>query len=171
MCERGLISSSEGSVPPGSFFFPGPPAAAQTMSNPYLSLFPEGTDPDKLEACCAFSRMINHLDSAHFEPLLADNVEFHSQLVLEALEGKEAYLHYIRSKMRLWEDQEVTAQLAYTPMGGVGPCVIFSSGVQDRHVTVCFTVEDGLVVELCYCVVPHPTECHATGEYPRERSD
>jgi len=51
------------------------------------------------QALRAYTTMMNILDAAHLEPLLADDFHYASQWVFDEIESKSAYLEYIVQKL------------------------------------------------------------------------
>jgi hypothetical protein len=60
----------------------------------------------KSDALRAYATMINTLDASHIEPLLAEDFHYLSQMVFEELESKQAFLTYIRGKLKTIKKQE-----------------------------------------------------------------
>ena len=60
----------------------------------------------KSDALRAYARMINTLDASHIEPLLAEDFHYASQMVFEELASKQAFLTYIRAKLKTIKKQE-----------------------------------------------------------------
>ena len=130
---------------------------------------PEDTDPKKLDACRAYARMMNTLDSSHLVPWLADDCQYTSQWVMENIEGKDAYLEYIRGKLNSIKrtDSRVWAEIAYTDAFGAGPCVVLSQDTRDNlTATLLVKMTDGRISQMTMCAIPSPQECRRTGELP-----
>jgi len=122
------------------------------------------------EALRAYAKMMNTLDAGLFEPLLADNFIYESQLVFSALESKQAFLDYIHPKLRTIESAGATV---YAEMGVVSaygyqqPCVVLAQDSKDNLVgLVLAQVVADKVIRLDLCIVPSPQSAERSGEYP-----
>ncbi len=60
----------------------------------------------KSDALRAYATMMNTLDASHIEPLLAEDFHYSSQMVFAELESKQAFLTYIRGKLKTIKKQE-----------------------------------------------------------------
>ena len=54
----------------------------------------------KVDTLQAYARMMNTLDSTHFEALLAEDFVYESQVVLQPLQSKQEFLDYIYPKLK-----------------------------------------------------------------------
>ncbi len=128
-------------------------------------------NPQKLEACRAYARMMNCLNSCHLEPWLADDVRYSSQWVLEDIIGKKKYLDYITGKIDSIKKsgQRVWAEIAYTDAFAAGPCVVLAQQTRDNlQATLLIEMQGEKIGSMCMCCVPAPQECKRTGESPAE---
>ncbi|WP_152597806.1 hypothetical protein [Novilysobacter arseniciresistens] len=124
----------------------------------------------KQDALLAYAKMINVLDVAPLEPLLANDFTYESQTVFSALDSKQAFLDYIRPK--LLAIREAGFQI-YAEMGTISaygekqPCVVLAEGSKDNLVGIVLACVSGdKLSRLDLCIVP-PAQCaERTGHYP-----
>ena len=117
--------------------------------------------------------MINTLDASHIEPLLADDFHYASQMVLDEITSKQAYLDYIRGKL---ETIGRSGSLAYAELAEIypsygerysGPCLVIAQDSKDNLLATVFAVvEDGYIKRLDMRIIPSPSDAVRTGEYP-----
>lgn len=121
------------------------------------------------QALRAYATMMNTLDAACLEPLLADDFHYASQWVFTEIETKSAYLEYIVPKLdairksgaRAW------AEIGWLDKEFPGPCVVMAQGDKDNLLAVVLAkVEDGKIKRLDLCGAPSPHSARRTGEYP-----
>jgi hypothetical protein len=127
----------------------------------------------KSDALRAYATMINTLDASHIEPLLAEDFHYASQMVFEELTSKQAFLTYIRAKLKTIKK---TGDFAYAEMAecpvvaytdSIGPCVVVAQySKENLRGTVFVKVKDGYIKRLDMCRVPHPSVAIRSGEYP-----
>ena len=136
-----------------------------------LELYLPDDDVIALEACRAYARTINTLDFSHLESWLHKDLIYTSQQVFADIRGKRRYSAYLRGKLETIRraGSYVRAEVAHTNACGVGPCVIIAQGSEENwtHTLVIEKMQDGLIREMCMCLVPVPSECRRTGEQPR----
>lgn len=119
------------------------------------------------KACRAYARMINTRDPSVLGPHLADTFRYESQMVLEAMNGKDRYLEYMQAKFDTITagGSTLVAELAMTSMFGEQYCVILAQ--DDEWVsTVMFDLADGLITGITMCIIPAPTSCRRLHERP-----
>ena len=122
------------------------------------------------EALRAYAKMMNTLDVSPLEPLLSDDFTYESQIVLAALESKQAFLDYIRPKLRTVKD---TGATVFAEMGMVWaygqnqPCVVLAQNTKDSLVgLVLARIVAGKLSRLDLCIVPPAQAAERSGEYP-----
>lgn len=118
----------------------------------------------------AYAKMLNTLDSECVEHLLADDFIYESQQVLQPLETKNAYLEYMRQKLKTIKKANATV---FAEMGTVDaytgnqPCVILAQNNQENLVGLVFVKTEGdFIKRIDLCVVPPPHTAKRSGEYP-----
>jgi hypothetical protein len=124
----------------------------------------------KEDALYAYARMMNTLRVAPLESLLAEDFVYESQEVFSALEGRDAFLDYIRPKLETIRKAGATV---FAEMGMVSaygqyqPCVILAQYSKENLVgLVLAQVAAGKVSRLDLCVVPQPKSAQRSGVYP-----
>lgn len=135
----------------------------------YAIRLPEDTDPEKLEACRAYARMMNTLDFSHLETWLAEDICYESQWVFDVMCGKERFSDYIQKKLDAIrrEGSRVWAEIAYTDVFGAGPCVILAQGNEDQWIaTLLIQMKEEKISKMDMCFIPDPYQCRRTGERP-----
>ncbi|MBI5944553.1 MAG: hypothetical protein HY864_09305 [Chloroflexi bacterium] len=125
---------------------------------------------DEESALRAYAKMMNTLNVECFEPLLADDFIYESQMVLVPLKSKKEFLDYIYPKLRAIQQAKATA---FAEMGTVmayrenQPCVILAQADKSNLVGLVFVKVDGeFIKRLDLCIVPPPQEAKRSGEYP-----
>jgi len=119
----------------------------------------------------AYAKMLNTLDADCLEPLLSDDFIYESQHVFQPLKSKQAFLEYMRQKLK-------TIQLAKAPvfaeMGKVlaygknQSCVILAQNDSENLVgLVLAKVGMGKLTRLDLCIIPPPHTAERSGEYPK----
>lgn len=118
----------------------------------------------------AYAKMMNTLDTAPLEPLLAEDFAYESQAVFQALESKQAFLDYIKPKLQTIARAKA---IVYAEMGTVAaygkqqPCVILAQNEKSNLVgLVLAKVDANKLKRLDLCVVPPPHSADRSGEYP-----
>ena len=64
----------------------------------------------------AYAKMMNTLNAEGLEPLLADDFTYESQQVFQPIESKQAFLDYIRPKLKTIQEVKATV---FAEMGTV----------------------------------------------------
>lgn len=141
-----------------------------TSANAFAAELPMDTNPQKLEACRAYARMINNQDISHLIPWLADNFQAGSQLTWNGPLNKQEYLDYIASKMKGFRENpsySISAEIAYTAAFGAGPCVILTQQtIEFSQFTYLIELQDGKIKRSTMCILPSADQCKRTGEFP-----
>lgn len=126
-------------------------------------------NPEQLETCRAYARMMNTLDSSHLEAWLRDDLKYSSQWVFEDMHGKDHYVSYIRGKLNTIRKtgSRVWARIAYTNVFGAGHCVVLAQKSPDNmNATVLIEMKDDKIKAISMCGIPSPAECEITDEIP-----
>ncbi len=121
------------------------------------------------EGLRGYARMINRLDSAELEPLLANDFTYESQTVITPVSSKAAFLEYINEKLAAIRNSgsRVWAEMGWLDYGFPGPCVIVAQGSKDNLVALVLAkIRDDQLLRLDMCVVPPPSSARRSGEYP-----
>ena len=122
----------------------------------------------------------NRLDYTLFEPYLADNFVYESQMVLVPLNSKENFIAYIKAKFKAIQE---TNAIVFAEIGYIGlkrqtgnvklliqentPCIIIAQGNKESKVSILLIeMKDGLVTRMDMCTnVPHWSAAKRTNEY------
>ena len=118
----------------------------------------------------AYAAMMNTLDVSRLEPLLADDFQYASQLVLDEIDSKASYLTYIRAKLDAVRasGHKVWAEMGELDVMFPGPCVVLSQGTRENiGALVLARIKGEKLIRLDLCVTPPATSARRTGEYPR----
>lgn len=120
-------------------------------------------------AAKAYAVMFNTLDALVFVPLLAEDVRYSSQMVLEDLHGKKRVVEYFLDKVASIENGLPDTK-AFAELGEWQgrPCVVVAQGQKEPPGgVVLFSVKDQTVTSVDMCtVVPNPEEARRLGIYP-----
>jgi hypothetical protein len=118
----------------------------------------------------AYATMLNTLNAEVFEPLLADDFVYESQQVFQPLETKQAFLEYIRPKLKTIQQTRATV---FAEMGTVSaygrnqPCVILAQNDRANLVgLVLAKVEGEYLKRIDLCIIPSPQSANRSGDYP-----
>jgi hypothetical protein len=118
----------------------------------------------------AYAKMLNTLNADCLEPLLADDFTYESQKVFQPLESKQAFLDYIRQKLKTIRQAKATV---FAEMGTVSAygknqsCVILAQNERDNLVGLVLAKTDGNKLKrLDLCIVPPPNAAERSGQYP-----
>jgi hypothetical protein len=118
----------------------------------------------------AYARMLNTLNSATLEPLLADDFVYESQHVFQPIESKKNFIDYIRPKLITIQQAKATvfAEMGTVEAyGKVQPCVILAQNEKENLVALALAKVDGpLLKRIDLCIVPPPHTAERSGEYP-----
>lgn len=124
----------------------------------------------KESALWAYAKMMNTLNTDGFEPLIADDFIYSSQMVLQPIESKEAFLHYIRQKLNTIHSANA---IVFAEMGTIDaygelqPCVILAQNTKENIVGLVLAKTAGdFLKQLDLCIIPQPQSANRSGEYP-----
>jgi hypothetical protein len=115
--------------------------------------------------------MMNTLNHWHILKWLAPDMVYTPHWVFEYINGKDAYLEYIKGKIESIKKtaSRVWAEIAYTDAFGSGPCVLLAQPTpDDLKATLLIDMQDDKIVRMCMCCIPSPHECRRSGEFPTE---
>ena len=121
---------------------------------------------DEMVACNLLAHAYNTQNAAFMEKILADDLLYSSQWVMEEMRGKQAFLDYLSAKFRAIQKSgsAIYAELA-TYRGN--HCLVIAQGSKDNPVaTMLVKTRDGKISEIHMCEVPHYSECDRLGVYP-----
>lgn len=124
----------------------------------------------------------NRFDYSLFEPLLADNSVYESQMVHVPMNGKENFLAFIKAKFKTIQETNaiVFAEIGYLSLKSQTgnpkflmkentPCIIIAQGNKENKASILLIkVKDDLVTQMDMCtkVQPHWSAAKRTNEYP-----
>ena len=117
-------------------------------------------------ACNLLAHAYNTQNAAFLEKILADDLLYTSQWVLEEMRGKQAFLDYLSAKFRTIRKtgSAVYAELA-TYRGD--HCLVIAQGSKSNPVaTLIVRTDRSIITEIHMCEVPHYSECEKFGIYP-----
>lgn len=119
----------------------------------------------------AYAKMLNTLNADCLEPLLADDFTYESQQVFQPLESKQAFLDYIRQKLKTIQ---MANAMIFAEMGTVSAygknqsCVILAQNDRGNLVGLVLAKTDGNKLKrLDLCIVPPPHAAERSGDYPK----
>lgn len=117
-----------------------------------------------------YAKMMNTLNAECLEPLLADDFIYESQMVFQPLDSKQAFLDFIRLKLRTVQEAKATV---FAEMGTVAAygknraCVILAQTDKANLVGLALAKVDGeLLNRIDLCVAPPAQTAKRSGEYP-----
>jgi hypothetical protein len=117
----------------------------------------------------AYARMLNTLDIDAFAPVIADDFQYASQMVLDEMTSKGEFLEYMRKKLVAMSSSTARpfAEMGQLSTYPFGSCVVVAQGDRNNLVcTVIAKVSGGKVSRLDLCIVPPPWTVARTGDYP-----
>lgn len=123
---------------------------------------------DEMVACNLIAYAYNSLNVPLIETLLADDLLYSSQWVLDDMRGKQAFIDYLSAKFHTIANSgsAVFAELA-THRGK--HCIIIAQGSKENPVATMLVKTIGsMIAEIHLCEVPHYTECARLGVYPKD---
>ncbi len=113
--------------------------------------------------------MVNTGDVHRLAPLLDPQFSYESQMVLSSLD-RDGYIDYMRQKLVVFRESgaPVFAEMGrITAYGGDRPCVIIAQPTPDTPIGLFFAqVDDGRLLRLDMCLVPHASLAVRSGDYP-----
>jgi hypothetical protein len=128
------------------------------------------------EAARLWALAYNTHDPAVLEPILAADVRVMSRWVIRDLIGRDAYLDYLGSKFRTFEQngsvvRVETGRTPGTTPDAVGrPCALIEQDGR-KLATVLFDVLGGRLIQVIMTASPPPHECLGSGEFPGFNAD
>lgn len=117
----------------------------------------------------AYAEMMNTLDVTKFEPLLAPDFCYASQMVFAEICSKQEYLDYIVPKLATIKSSghRVWAEMGHLDREFPGPCVVLAQGDKKSLVgAVLARVKDGKISRIDLCVAPSPHDAKRSKDYP-----
>ncbi len=118
----------------------------------------------------AYATMLNTLNVAHLEPMLAEDFHYSSQMVFSEITSKAEYVTYITAKLAAIRN---STKPVFAEMGRVKayfkdqPCVVMAQVTRENLVgLVLVEVARDSIKRLDFCIVPPPQQAIRTGEYP-----
>lgn len=134
-------------------------------------------DPNRFASCIAYATVFNTLNPRPLNQVLADDIVYGSQVVLEELQGKKKVLAYLEGKIETLRkhgtQMEVIMEVAGSPQDVRTPGLIVAqrSGADSSLERVAWLelqyTERGLIERLWMCTVaPHFSQAAATGCFP-----
>jgi hypothetical protein len=117
----------------------------------------------------AYARMLNTLDIEAFAPLLADDFQYASHMVLDEMTSKGEFLEYMTEKLKTMSSSNARpfAEMGHLSTYPFGPCVVVAQGNKQNLVcTVVAQVRGRKVSRLDVCMVPPPSTVMRSGDYP-----
>lgn len=118
------------------------------------------------DACVAYAKMLNTMDSSTIVELLDDNFHFSSQHVLTDIEGKQAFIKYIQGKLQTIKSANaiVYAELAkYDEQD----CLLIAQNSKENLIgTILITAENDKIKTVAMCIIPTPDSVERSGIYP-----
>jgi hypothetical protein len=118
--------------------------------------------------CNLLAHAYNTQNTAFLEMILADDLLYSSQWVLEEMRGKQVYLDYLSAKFKtiMKSGSAIFAELA-SYRGQY--CLVIAQGSKANPVaTMLVKTQQGKISEIHMCEVPHFTECERLGIYPKD---
>ena len=117
------------------------------------------------------AKAYNNLDYTLIDNIADDNISYESQNVLNAIEGKEQVINYLKGKFEVVRNSDnlVYAELGYLAPNESEPCIILSQGnKEDQGALILVKTNHNKVIRIDICTVaPHWSEATRTHEYPK----
>ena len=113
--------------------------------------------------------MMNTRNIDHFEPFIADDMVFKSQVQSVPVESKQEFLEYmVKNLQKIADDAPVWAELGEIHKSGrTRPCAVLSQYSRENMVaSATVEIEDNKVARLNLFFIPSPEEAKRTGEIP-----
>lgn len=121
---------------------------------------------DEMIACNLLAHAYNTLNAAFMEEILAEDLLYTSQWVLDEMHGKQAFLDYLTAKFHSIEKAESSIYVELATYRGQH-CLVIAQGSKDNPVaTMQVKSKQGKISEICMCEVPHFSECDRFVIYP-----
>jgi hypothetical protein len=117
----------------------------------------------------------NNLDVSFIEEILADDLVYESQWVLNPVVGKQQFLFYLNAKFsaikkaRDSQIMTVSAEMAFHKDIFERPCLILSQITNEcvHQVSVLIELVGNKMKRIDVCFIPDPTDAILTGEIPK----
>jgi len=116
-----------------------------------------------------YARMMNTRNLDHFEPLIAEDMEFKSQVQSEPVQGKQGFLEYMVENLKKFaDDAPVWAEIGEIHKSGrIRPCAVLSQYSRENMVaSATVEIESDKIKRLNLFFIPSPEEATRTGEFP-----
>lgn len=121
---------------------------------------------DEMIACNLLAHAYNTLNASFMDNILANDLLYTSQWVLDEMHGKQAFLDYLTAKFHSIEKAESSIYAELATYRGQH-CLVIAQGSKDNPVaTMLVKSKQGKISEICLCEVPHFSECVRLGIYP-----
>lgn len=147
-------------LPTGSIVYSGSPtndAVAGDRSSASLT---------EMIACNLLAHAYNTLNASFMDTILANDLLYTSQWVLDEMHGKQAFLDYLTAKFHSIEKAESSIYAELATYRGQH-CLVIAQGSKDNPVaTMLVKTKQGKISEICLCEVPHFSECDRLLIYP-----
>lgn len=128
------------------------------------------------EAIVVFAEAWNSLDPGKLIDLMANDVHYASQRVLEELATKEAVSAFLQERMRRTSEDVITkpnvkvfAELGRMEASPESNCVILAQGTRENIVAIVFLKVDGSRIKRIDLCVPQCVQVIRSGVYPGSR--
>jgi hypothetical protein len=140
-----------------------------------LHLSKEFFNPDHMkQALIKLAAAWNTLDSTLLEGLLHEDMVYESQWVLQAMEGRQAYMAYLKGKFDTIRksvvegNMTVKAELAHRPGNSDEHVIVLSqsSATDEVKVSILVQINEGKISRIIMCAVPDPSAMVLTGIIP-----
>lgn len=122
------------------------------------------------QAVKAYARMMNTRNLEHFEPFIAEDIEFKSQVQAEPIHGKEELLEHLEKNLaKIADDAPVWAELGEIHKSGrTRPCAVLSQYSRDNMVaSATVELKGDKISRLNLFFIPSPEEAKRSGEFPQ----
>lgn len=117
-------------------------------------------------ACNLLAHAYNTLNASFMDNILANDLLYTSQWVLDEMHGKQAFLDYLTEKFHSIEKAESSIYAELATYRGQH-CLVIAQGSKDNPVaTMLVKSKQGKISEICMCEVPHFSECDRFFIYP-----
>ena len=121
------------------------------------------------DALTAYAKALNTLNAEDLWPLLAEDFDYGSQLVLGDITSKAVFREYFSQKLGAvrCSGRLVFAEIGRIQAYGHEHCVILAQDRKDHLVGLAFAdVADGFIRRIDVCIVPDAHDARRSGFYP-----
>lgn len=121
----------------------------------------------KKDACIAYARMLNKMNTDEIEKLLGDNFRFTSQFVLTDIVGKKPFIEYIEEKLQTIKSHNATV---FAELGEVNNefCILLAQNTKENLVGIVLISVDGeKMTQVDMCIIPTTDSVIRSGIYPK----